>query len=73
MTGVKWAFRDRLTGRALHRFSVYIAPFVIALGSIAVMFWAPRQFDTSGTLQLSFPVIADPFPNDFQLDFMAIL
>lgn len=60
MTGVKWAFRDRLTGWAFQRFSVYVAPFVIALGSIAVLLWAPRQFDTTGTIPLSFPVIADP-------------
>ena len=60
MTGVRGAFRDRLTGWAFHRFSVFIAPFVIALGSIAVMLWAPRQFDTTGTVRLSFPVVADP-------------
>lgn len=59
MTRVKWAFRDRLTGWAFHRFSVYVAPFVIVLGSVAVMLWAPRQFDTTGTVTLSFPVIAD--------------
>ncbi|SOE54433.1 hypothetical protein SAMN05446635_0722 [Burkholderia sp. OK233] len=60
MTRVKWAFRDRLTGWAFQRFSVYVAPFVIVLGSVAVMLWAPRQFDTTGTVPLSFPVIADP-------------
>ncbi|MFL9959392.1 EAL domain-containing protein [Paraburkholderia nemoris] len=60
MTRVKWAFRDRLTGWAFQRFSVYVAPFVIVLGSLAVMLWAPRQFDTTGTVTLSFPVIADP-------------
>jgi hypothetical protein len=60
MTSVKWPFRDRLTGWAYLRFSVYVAPFVIALGSIAVMLWAPRQFDTTGTVALSFKVIADP-------------
>ncbi len=60
MTSVKWAFRDRLTGWAFRRFSVYVAPFVIALGSIAVMLWAPRQFDTTGMAALSFPVVADP-------------
>jgi diguanylate cyclase (GGDEF)-like protein len=60
MTSVKWAFRDRLTGWAFLRFSVYVAPFVIALGSVAVMLWTPRQFDTTGTVQLSFPAIADP-------------
>lgn len=60
MTRVKWAFRDRLTGWAFQRFSVYVAPFVIVLGSIAVLFWAPRQFDTTGMVALSFPVIPDP-------------
>ncbi|WP_421380855.1 putative bifunctional diguanylate cyclase/phosphodiesterase (plasmid) [Paraburkholderia sp. DD10] len=60
MTRNKWAFRDRLTGWAFQRFSVYVAPFVIVLGSLAVMLWAPRQFDTTGTVQLSFPAIADP-------------
>ncbi|CAB3739090.1 putative bifunctional diguanylate cyclase/phosphodiesterase [Paraburkholderia rhynchosiae] len=60
MTTVKWAFRDRLTGWAFQRFSVYVAPFVIALGSIGVLLWAPQQFDTTGTVSLSFPVIADP-------------
>lgn len=60
MTSVKWAFRDRLTGWAFQRFSVYVAPFVIALGTIAVLFGAPHQFDTKGTVPLSFPVIADP-------------
>jgi diguanylate cyclase (GGDEF)-like protein len=60
MTSVKWAFRDRLTGWAFRRFSVYVAPFVIALGSFAVLLWAPRQFDTTGTVPLSFPVVADP-------------
>jgi hypothetical protein len=60
MTSVKWAFRDRLTGWAFQRFSVYVAPFVIVLGSVAVMLWAPRQFDTTGTVPLSFPVLADP-------------
>ncbi|MGI4859719.1 MAG: PAS domain-containing protein, partial [Janthinobacterium lividum] len=37
-----------------------MAPFVIALGSIAVMLWAPLQFNASGGMALSFPVIADP-------------
>ncbi|WP_425596435.1 putative bifunctional diguanylate cyclase/phosphodiesterase [Paraburkholderia fungorum] len=60
MTRVKWALRDRLTGWAFQRFSVYVAPFVIVLGSIAVVFWAPRQFDTTGMVALSFPVIPDP-------------
>ncbi|WP_434718370.1 EAL domain-containing protein [Paraburkholderia sp. A1BS-2L] len=60
MTGLKWAFRDRLTGWSFQWFSVYVAPFVIALGSIAVLFWAPRQFDTTGVVPISFPVIADP-------------
>ncbi|REE07457.1 diguanylate cyclase/phosphodiesterase [Paraburkholderia sp. BL27I4N3] len=60
MTGVKWAIRDRLTGWAFHRFSVFTAPFVIALGSIAVVLWEPHQFDTAGMVRLSFPVIADP-------------
>ncbi|WP_353557211.1 EAL domain-containing protein [Paraburkholderia terrae] len=60
MTSVKWAFRDRLTGWAFLRFSVYVAPFVIALGTVAVLLWGPRQFDTTGTVPLSFSVIADP-------------
>jgi len=60
MTSDKWTFRDRLTSWAFLRFSVYVAPFVIALGTIAVMFWAPRQFDTTGTVPLRFHVIADP-------------
>ncbi|WP_027802344.1 putative bifunctional diguanylate cyclase/phosphodiesterase [Paraburkholderia dilworthii] len=60
MTTGKWAFRDRLTSWAFQRFSVYVAPFVIALGSITVLLWAPRQFDTTGTVPLTFAVIADP-------------
>ncbi|MBN3853422.1 EAL domain-containing protein [Paraburkholderia sp. Ac-20340] len=60
MTGDKWAFRDRLTGWAFQRFSMYVAPFVIALGSITVLLWAPRQFDTSGTIALGMAVLADP-------------
>lgn len=60
MTSVKWAFRDRLTGWAFHRFSVFVAPFVIVLGSVVVMLCLPRQFDTMGTVTLSFPVLADP-------------
>jgi diguanylate cyclase (GGDEF)-like protein len=39
---------------------VYVAPFVIVLGSAAVLLWAPHQLDTTGTVALSFPVAADP-------------
>ncbi|WP_250453095.1 EAL domain-containing protein [Caballeronia sp. ATUFL_M2_KS44] len=60
MTSDKRAFRDRLTSWAFLRFSVYVAPCVIALGTLAVMLWAPRQFDTTGTVPLGFHVIADP-------------
>ena len=63
MKRVKWAFRDRLTGWAFHRFSVFVAPFVIALGSVVVMLWLPRQFDTTGPVTLSFPVVADTAAN----------
>jgi diguanylate cyclase (GGDEF)-like protein len=48
-----------LTGWAYRRFSMYVAPSVIALGTLVVMLWAPYQFDTTGTVPLSFPVIAD--------------
>ncbi|WP_024904644.1 putative bifunctional diguanylate cyclase/phosphodiesterase [Robbsia andropogonis] len=59
MIRFKWAFRDRLTGWAVHRFSIFVAPFVIAFGSILVILCLPRQFDTSGPITLSFPVVAD--------------
>ena len=55
MTRVKWAFRDRLTGWAFQRFSIYVAPFVIVLGSVAVMLWAPRQFWRAHTQVSRFP------------------
>ncbi|AXF12694.1 diguanylate cyclase (plasmid) [Paraburkholderia graminis] len=60
MITVRRVFWDRLTAWAFQRFSVYVAPFVIGLGSVAVLLWAPHQFDTSGTVPLSFPVVADP-------------
>jgi len=60
MTSSKWALRDRISGWAFHQFSVYIVPLVIVLGSAAALLWAPHQFDTKGTLPLSFPVVADP-------------
>ncbi len=59
MTSVKWPFRDRLTNWAW-RFSAYVAPFLLALGTIAVLLWAPRQFDTTGIVPLGLRVIADP-------------
>ncbi|WP_417629192.1 putative bifunctional diguanylate cyclase/phosphodiesterase [Paraburkholderia denitrificans] len=60
MTSDTWTFRDRLTGWIFGRFSVYVAPILIVLGSIAVVLWAPRQFDTTGAVPLSFPAISDP-------------
>lgn len=60
MTRNKWASRHRLTGWVFRQFSVYIAPFVIVLGSIAALLWAPRQFDPTGIVPIRFAVIADP-------------
>ncbi len=60
MARIKRAFRDRLTGWLFQRFSVYVAPFVIALGTLGVLLWAPHEFDTTGAVKLAFPVVADP-------------
>ncbi|MGI4856076.1 MAG: EAL domain-containing protein [Janthinobacterium lividum] len=60
MTSFKRAFRDQLTEWAFQRFSVYIAPFVIVLGSFAAVLWGPLQFENNVGIPLSFPVIVDP-------------
>lgn len=48
--------RYRHTGswldRALYLFSVYVIPFVIAIGTIATLFLLPRQYESTGSITL---------------------
>jgi diguanylate cyclase (GGDEF)-like protein len=43
----------------LFRFSIYLVPIVIAMGTLAVMVWAPREFDPTQSQRLEFRAIQD--------------
>jgi diguanylate cyclase (GGDEF)-like protein len=48
-----------LTDRLLYAFSVFVVPALIALGTVATLLWAPREFVSTGSVALPLHVVSD--------------
>lgn len=56
----KSRYAGSIIDRFLYAFAVYIVPILIALGTLATLFWESPQFDSKGGVVLPLRVLKDP-------------